>query len=262
MFDLGIFGTGLALALGLAAIGWVGSVALRNAGLADSLWPLFFVLLGLGYVLAAPALGARAWLVLALVALWGGRLAVHITVRNWGEAEDRRYRAMRAAHDPGFWWKSAYIVFGLQGAIAWVISLPLLATALGAAPLGWLDGLALALWLFGFAFEAVGDAQLARFKARRENAGQVMDRGLWRYTRHPNYFGEACVWWAFALFAASAGGWWAVVSPVLMTWLLLRVSGVSLLEQDIATRRPGYRDYIERTNAFIPGPPRRPGPRQ
>lgn len=256
MFDLHLYASGLAIALGLALLGWLISLQIKNVGIADSLWPILFVLIGLGYLLGAPAPAARTDLVFVLLALWGLRLGAYITHRNWGEPEDRRYRAMRAAHDPGFWWKSGYIVFALQGTLAWVISLPLLAAMLGTAPLNWLDAVALVLGLGGLLFEAVGDQQLAAFKARPENAGQVMDRGLWRYTRHPNYFGEACVWWAFYLFALAAGGWWAIVSPILMTWLLLRVSGVSLLEQDIGERRPGYREYIARTNAFIPGPPR------
>lgn len=258
MFDPGIYGAGLAVALALALAGWLASIPLKDASIADSLWPMFFILLGLTYLLGAPAADDRGRLVFLLVALWGLRLGAFITRRNWGEPEDRRYRAMRAGNDPGFWWKSLYIVFGLQGLLAWVISLPLLATALSQTPLGILDALALVLWLCGFFFEAVGDQQLARFKARPENAGQVMDQGLWRYTRHPNYFGEACIWWAFYLFALAAGGWWSIVAPLVMTWLLLRVSGVSLLEQDIGERRPAYLDYIARTNAFIPGPPRRP----
>jgi steroid 5-alpha reductase family enzyme len=188
--------------------------------------------------------------------LWAARLSAFITRRNWGEPEDRRYAAMRAANDPGFWWKSLYSVFGLQAILAWIISLPLLTVMLGTNPLSWLDYLALSLWLVGLFFETVGDQQLADFRSRPENKGQVMDRGLWRYTRHPNYFGEACVWWGFYLFAVSAGGWWTIVSPILVTWLLLRISGVVLLERDIAERRPAYRDYIARTNAFIPGPPR------
>jgi len=257
MFDLAAYGTGLAVALALALTGWLLSIQFKNAGLADSLWPVFFVLLALTYVIESAAPAGRAWLVFALVLLWGTRLCVYITRRNWGEPEDRRYRAMRTAHDPGFWGKSLYLVFGLQGALAWVISLPLLAAIMSPAPLNWLDAAALLLGLFGLGFEALGDRQLARFKAQPQNAGAVMDRGLWRYTRHPNYFGEACVWWAFFLFALAASGWWAILSPILMTWLLLRVSGVSLLEQDIGERRPGYREYIERTNAFIPGPPRR-----
>jgi steroid 5-alpha reductase family enzyme len=110
--------------------------------------------------------------------------------------------------------------------------------------------------LFGILFESIADAQLAAFKARPDSQGQVMDTGLWRYTRHPNYFGECCVWWGFYLFAVSAGGWWSIVSPLLMTILLLRVSGVTLLEKDIGERRPAYRDYVQRTNAFIPGLPK------
>jgi steroid 5-alpha reductase family enzyme len=195
-------------------------------------------------------------LVLFLVALWAMRLSAYVTQRNWGGPEDRRYAAMRAEHDPGFWWKSIYLVFGLQPVLAWIISLPLLTIMLGSSPLGWLDYFALGLWLLGLFFETVGDLQLAEFKSRPGNTDQVMDRGLWRYTRHPNYFGEACIWWAFYLFAVAAGGWWTIVSPLLSTWLLLRLSGVALLERTIVERRPGYRDYIARTNAFLPGPPR------
>ena len=258
MFDLGVYGSGLALAGALGLAGWLVSVRLKDASIADSLWPAFFILMGLVYLYGAPEPGGRSALVALLVTLWGVRLGAFITRRNWGEPEDRRYRAMRTSNDPGFWWKSAYLVFGLQGALAWLISLPLLAAILGQGPLGWLDYAAAFLWLCGMLFEGLGDHQLAAFKARPEHAGKVMDRGLWRYTRHPNYFGEACVWWAFYLFALAAGGWWSVVSPILMTWLLLRVSGVTLLEQDIGERRPGYRDYVARTNAFLPGPPRRP----
>ena len=135
-------------------------------------------------------------------------------------------------------------------------SLPLLAATTGSRPLNLLDGLALLLVLFGILFESVADAQLAAFRSKPENRGKVLDSGLWRYTRHPNYFGECVVWWGFYLFAFAAGGWWAILSPLLMTFLLLRVSGVALLEKDIAGRRPGYRDYILRTNAFLPGLPR------
>ncbi|MGD9409967.1 MAG: DUF1295 domain-containing protein, partial [Thiohalocapsa sp.] len=140
--------------------------------------------------------------------------------------------------------------------LAWIISLPLLGAVLGAAPLGWLDAIAVALWLLGFGFEAIGDQQLARFKTDPANRGKVLDTGLWRYTRHPNYFGEACIWWAFYLFALAAGAWWTIIGPILMTYLLLRVSGVALLEQDMRHRRPTYQDYIHRTNAFFPGPPK------
>jgi steroid 5-alpha reductase family enzyme len=209
------------------------------------------------YVLLAPALVERAYLVLFLVTVWAVRLSVFITLRNWGEPEDRRYQEIRADNEPGFWLKSIYLVFGLQAVLAWIISLPLLAAVLGGAPLGWLDFTAVALWLVGFGFEAIGDQQLASFKADPANKGKVLDRGLWRYTRHPNYFGEACIWWAFYLFALSTGAWWSIVGPIAVTFLLLRVSGVTLLEKDIKERRPAYREYIERTNTFFPGPPKK-----
>jgi steroid 5-alpha reductase family enzyme len=140
------------------------------------------------------------------------------------------------------------------------VAAPFLAGAMGERPLGWGDAVGAALAGFGLVFESVGDGQLARFKADPAHRGQVMDRGLWRFSRHPNYFGEACVWWGLGLMALSGAGWagaWSIVSPLLMTVLLLKVSGIGLLEKDIAERRPAYRDYIVRTNAFVPGPPRR-----
>ena len=159
-------------------------------------------------------------------------------------------------NEPGFAWKSIYLVFGLQAVLAWLISAPIAASIASAAPIDALDAIGAVLTVFGIAFETLADAQLARFKAEPANAGRVMDSGLWRYTRHPNYFGEFCVWWGLYGIALGAGAWWTLFSPLLMTVLLLRVSGVALLEKDIAERRPAYRDYAARTNAFFPGPPR------
>jgi steroid 5-alpha reductase family enzyme len=198
----------------------------------------------------------RGVLVLALVGVWAVRLSAYVTWRNRGQPEDRRYQAIRASREPGFWWKSVYVVFGLQALLAWVISLPLHAAALSTRPLGALDAFGTALFLFGFAFETIGDAQLARFKADPARRAGVMDRGLWRYTRHPNYFGECCGWWGLYVIALGAGAWWSVPAPLLVTLLLLRVSGVTLLEKDIGERRPAYADYIARTPAFVPGRPR------
>ncbi|TVQ89369.1 MAG: DUF1295 domain-containing protein [Chromatiaceae bacterium] len=257
MFDLTIYGTGLAVALGLGIIAWLFSIPRRDVSIVDSLWSIFFLVLTLTYVQLAPAAVERSYLVVFIVTVWAVRLSLYISMRNWGQPEDRRYQAIRADNEPGFWFKSLYVVFGLQAVLAWIISLPLLGAVLGDAPLGWLDYLALTLWLIGFGFEAIGDQQLARFKADPANQGQVMDKGLWRYTRHPNYFGEACLWWGYTLFAIAAGAWWGLLGGALMTFLLLRVSGVALLEKDIGERRPAYRDYIARTNAFFPGPPSR-----
>jgi steroid 5-alpha reductase family enzyme len=251
-----IYLSGLAVLLALALLGWLASLALRNVNLVDSLWSLFFLAGTITYASLAPEPGPRTSLILALVALWSLRLAVHLAARNWGKPEDRRYRAIRANHSPGFAWKSLYLVFGLQAVLAWGISLPLAAAVFAPAPISALDYVGLGLMLAGLIIETASDRQLGRFKADPAHVGRVLDTGLWRYSRHPNYFGEACVWCGFGLIAVAAGAWWALVSPVLMTFLLLRVSGVALLERDIAERRPAYRDYIARTSAFVPWPPR------
>jgi steroid 5-alpha reductase family enzyme len=239
-----------------AALVWVISVLRRDVGIVDSLWSLM-ILGSLGvYAGLAESTGPRTVLVMVLVAAWAVRLSLHITVRNHGEPEDRRYQQIRENNQPHFWLKSLFIVFLLQSFLAWVVSLSGVAAVAGQAPLGPLDYAGAALWLLGMFFEVVGDWQLARFQRNRDSSGEVLDTGLWRYTRHPNYFGEAVIWWGIFLIALSAGAWWAVVSPVVMTVLLLRVSGVALLEKDIGDRRPEYRDYIKRTNAFFPGPPK------
>jgi steroid 5-alpha reductase family enzyme len=195
MLDLHAALLALAAMALLAALGWGLSAAKRDVSIVDSLWSLFF-LLGAGvYAAGLDATGPRAALLLALVAVWALRLSGHITWRNRGEPEDRRYQAIRARNQPGFAWKSLYLVFGLQALLAWVISAPLYAGIGGTAPLKALDYAGAALWLFGFVFEAVADAQLVRFKSDAANRGKVLDTGLWRYTRHPNYFGEAVLWW-------------------------------------------------------------------
>lgn len=256
MFDLTSYLLALPALLALMVLAWLLSLALHNAGIVDSFWSLAFLLVGLVYFLSLDEPGPRAALVLVLVAIWALRLSLYVTWRNRGEPEDRRYQAIRERNQPNFELKSLYLVFGLQGLLAWLISLPLLAAMAGQSPLGWLDALGMTLWLVGLVFEAGGDWQLARFKADPANRGKVMDRGLWRYTRHPNYFGDFCIWWGFFLLALAAGGWWSIVAPLLMSFFLLKVSGVTLLESDIAERRPAYRDYIRRTNAFFPGPPK------
>jgi steroid 5-alpha reductase family enzyme len=240
----------------LAVVGWLLGVIKRDVSIVDSLWSLFFLLGAIVYAVSADASGPRVMLLFSLVTLWALRLSVYLTWRNWGESEDRRYQAIRARNEPGFTWKSLYLVFGLQGVLAFIIALPIL-TGLGdAAPLGLLDYAGAVVWGIGFIFEAVADGQLARFKADRSKRGKVLDTGLWRYTRHPNYFGEAMLWWGFYLIAIGADGWWTLFAPLLMTFLLLKVSGVTLLEADIQERRPDYRAYIARTNAFVPWPPK------
>jgi steroid 5-alpha reductase family enzyme len=185
------------------------------------------------------------------------RLAGYLARRNIGKGEDPRYVAMRRHYGASWPLRSLVQVFVLQGVLMWLISLPVQAAerSSGGGPLGWSDALGAALTLTGVAFEATGDAQLARFKADPANRGKVMDRGLWRYTRHPNYFGDFLVWWGLYALAVASGNAWTVLSPALMSFLLLRVSGVTLLEKSMRAR-PGYDDYVRRTSAFFPWPPR------
>ena len=244
----------LILLAGLVA--WLVSVIRKDVSMVDSLWSLFFLLAGVVFAVYSQPLSDRGLLLLVLLAAWSLRLSAFITVRNWGEPEDYRYQTIRANNEPGFAFKSLYIVFGLQGVLAWVIALPLLPAITQDSALGVLDFVAAALWLIGFVFEAGGDYQLSRFKRDPTNKGRVLNTGLWRFTRHPNYFGDFCIWWAFYLFAVSAGGWWSIISPLLMSVLLLKVSGVAMLESTISERRPEYADYIRRTNAFFPGLPK------
>lgn len=241
----------------LAVIAWALCTARRNVGLVDVFWSLFFLLATAVYAAVAQPAGPRTPLLIALVAAWAVRLGLHLGVRNWNAPEDRRYQAIRARNQPHFEWKSLYLVFGLQALLAWLVSAPLAAAVASTEPLSPLDAVGAVVATFGLVFEAVADAQLARFRRDPRNAGQVLDRGLWRWSRHPNYFGEACVWAGLWLIALAAGGAWTVFSPLLMTLLLLRVSGVTLLERDIGERRPAYRDYVARTSAFVPWRPRR-----
>ncbi len=251
---------GLALIAVLALLTWIASLVRHDASLVDRMWSLMIAGPTVVYAVQVGWSGARAVAVLALVLAWGVRLAAYITWRNWGHGEDRRYQEIRARNQPHFALKSLVLIFALQMVLAWIVSTPTLAALAGDGAFGAFDVAGIAVALAGFLFEAIGDAQMAAFKRDPAHKGQVMDRGLWRYTRHPNYFGETCFWWGIWLVALGAGGAaaiWTVLSPLIMTMLLLKVSGVALLEKDIAERRPAYRDYVLRTNAFIPGPPRR-----
>ena len=249
---------GLAVAAGLMILVWLASLVRRDASLVDRVWGLGFVLLGWFYFAVAPH--RHNALAALLVTVWGLRLSAYLAWRNWGRGEDRRYAAMREKHGRRFAVVSLFTVFLLQALLMWIIAFPLLPAA-RPADAGW-GGAAPALagmivWLTGLVFETVGDGQLARFKRDPQNRGRVLDTGLWRYTRHPNYFGDMLVWWGLYLVAAASGGWWTLFSPLLMTLFLARVSGVTLLERHLQETRPGYRDYVRRTSALVPLPPRR-----
>jgi steroid 5-alpha reductase family enzyme len=194
---------------------------------------------------------------MVIVTIWGLRLSGYVLWRNAGKPEDFRYAKWRS-EAPGNWWIKSYLqVFILQGFLMWLIGAPLLAAQYFTSPLGWLDIAACVVWLVGFFFEAAGDWQLSRFKSNPENKGKVLDKGVWRYTRHPNYFGDSTQWWGYYLIAASAGGWWTIFSPIIMTFFLLNVSGVAMLERTLRETKPQYRDYIERTSSFIPWVPKK-----
>lgn len=250
----------LGAVVALQVVVWVISVRRVDASIVDIAWGLSFTVMAwVGFATGDGASG-RSWLLALLVSLWGVRLAVYLARRNLPHGEDPRYAAMRRKRPDSFALWSLGSVFLLQAALAWVVALPVTLamsdpTPASLSPLTWVG---VALWAVGVFFEAVGDAQLARFKADPANKGAVMDRGLWRYTRHPNYFGDFCVWWGLFVVAAETGrALVGVIGPVLMSVLLTRVSGKDLLEKTIGKRRPGYAEYVRRTNAFFPGPPKR-----
>lgn len=247
---------GLATAAVLMVLGWIASVAKRDAGVVDALWGPAIAATGVTYLVAGLPGSPRGQLAVALAVAWALRLSAHVLYRNHGKPEDRRYREIRARNAPGFWWKSSYLVFGLQAVLAWLVGLPLFGAVTSApAPLGALDAIGLSLWVLGMGFEVAADYQLLNFQRGATAERGVMDHGLWRYSRHPNYFGEFCLWWGIWLIALAGGAWWTALGPALLTFFLLKVSGVALTEKDIAGRRPDYQAYIRRTSAFFPRPP-------
>lgn len=258
MFDWIIALQGLALMLGVGFLTWLLSLLKRDVSIVDSVWSLFFFSVTLLYFFNTQPNGPRSVWVLALIGLWAVRLCAYLTWRNWGQPEDRRYQAIRQRNEPNFPTKSLWLIFFFQAVLAWVVSFPILPALKSSLALGFLDGIGIIVFLFGLGFESLADWQMASFKAKPENHDQVMDSGLWHYTRHPNYFGEFSLWWGFYLLALSAGApVWVLVSPLLMSFLLLKVSGVPLLEKELQERRPAYRDYQTRTSAFFPSLPKK-----
>jgi steroid 5-alpha reductase family enzyme len=242
----------------LVLLTWVLSIRLRDASVIDPVWGPAFVVVALVGALDGGGAQTRRWLLLGLTAVWGLRLGVYLTRRKLSEkVEDRRYGGMRTAHPHNFALWSLWAVYALQGLLVLLISLPIQVGDQRTTPVRGTIAFGVACFAIGVLFEAVGDEQLRRFKSDPGSDGKVMDRGLWRYTRHPNYFGDACVWWGLWLITLPAGGtWWTVIGPIVMTALLVRISGQRRLEQDISTRRPAYADYIRRTSGFVPLPPR------
>lgn len=251
MFFSDVYLLALVLTLALMSLLWLFSLALKNASIVDIFWGTGFTILVWLYFALADGLPARKLLIATLTTLWGLRLSVHLFLRNRGQPEDFRYRAWREQFGPRWWWWSFFQVFALQGVILWMVSTPLLAAQTRPIPLNGLDALGVVVWLIGMVFEAGGDWQLARFKADPANQGKLMTTGLWALTRHPNYFGDAMIWWGHYLIAVAAGGWWTFFAPMLMTFLLWRVSGVVMLEKTMRSR-PGYEAYMQNTPPFFP----------
>ena len=260
MDTLSIFFLNFLMVLAMMLVGWVISLIYRNVTIVDSLWGLGFVLIAwLTYGMADGFVGRKLLLAL-MVTAWGLRLMIHLGLRNWGHGEDPRYAKWRHESGSRFWLVSLFKVFMLQSIFLWVIALAMQWGQMAVLPksLTWLDYVGLGVWMVGFIFEAVGDWQLARFKTDPGQKGRVMDKGLWAYSRHPNYFGESLIWWGVFLIAlATPSGWWTVISPLIITTVLLKMTGVSLMEKAIVHTRPGYRDYIRRTSAFIPWFPKK-----
>jgi len=238
---------------------WLLSLVLKNASIVDIVWGLGFVITSWVLALTIDGDSTRQILLAVMVGAWGLRLGGYLAKRNIGHGEDWRYKAMRKKKGPRFGLISLVTVFGLQGVLMWVVSLPVMFGNSDAIPgVGPLAVIGVMVWAVGLSFEAVGDWQLAKFKKDPSNAGKVMQTGLWSLTRHPNYFGDALLWWGIAIEGAETGtGVIGCIGLVVMTVLLLRVSGVPMLERSLMKRREGYAEYAARTSAFIPRPPKR-----
>ena len=241
---------------------WVISVFIKNVSIVDLFWGLGFVVTGWFYYFNTEGLEPRKLVLMIMVTIWGLRLSGYLTWRNAGKGEDFRYKQFRKNYgEKRYWWISFFQTFLLQGVLMWLISVPLLGAQYqsGNSHLGVIDFAGIVLWIIGIAFESGGDFQLARFKADPSNKGKVLDSGFWKFSRHPNYFGDAAVWWGYGLLSIAAGSFLPALGSLLMTALIIKVSGVALLEKSLVSDKPGYREYVERTSAFIPWFPKKSG---
>jgi len=244
----------------LVTLLWIWSIAIKNVSIVDIFWGFGFVVINVFYALMTGEMHTRKILVLALVSIWGLRLALYLAKRNIGKGEDFRYQEFRRTYGPErYWWFSFFQTFLLQAVLMMIVALPLLGIHANttSGDLNLLDYMGVAVWLIGFSFEAGGDLQLARFKRNSANKGKVLNTGFWKYTRHPNYFGDSAVWWSYAIFSVAAGGYWQVIGSVIMTLLIINISGVALLEKTLNDTKPQYREYIKNTSSFFPWFPKK-----
>lgn len=255
---LALLTKGSIIILTLVTLLWFYSIYIKNVSIVDIFWGLGFVILNTYYLLAVDSFTNRQILLLILVSLWGIRLSGYLAFRNIGKPEDYRYQQFRQDYGPErYWWFSYFQVFLLQGGLILIVSLPLLAININQSGINWLDYIAVLVWSLGFVFEAGGDYQLAQFKKNPKNKGKVLRSGFWKYTRHPNYFGDATVWVAYALFCIASGSYWQIMGTLIMILLIVKVSGVAMLERTLKETKPAYREYIEKTHSFIPWFPKK-----
>lgn len=255
-----IYLSGFGAVMILMTLVWIASVFLKNASIVDPFWSIGFIVAGVTYYFNTDGFYLRKNIIVVLLIVWGLRLALYLGWRNIGKPEDYRYQQFRKDYGPErYWWFSFFQVFLLQGFLLWLISIPLLTAMYFGSniSLGIFDYIGIFLWSLGFIFEAGGDFQLAKFKSKPENKGKLLTSGLWKYTRHPNYFGDATLWWGFGMFSISVGSYLPLLGPLLMSLLIIKVSGVAMLERTLKHTKPEYKDYIERTNAFFPWFPKK-----
>jgi len=246
-----IFLNALLINFAFGCFGWLISLKKNNVTHVDIMWSLFFVLNTIYFYMTFPP-SLRSTFVVILVLIWGLRLSTYLTIRNWNKPEDARYLKIRQNNEPNFKYKSAYIIFGLQSVLAWIVGSILLIAIENNQPLTWLDILGFSLTLFGIAYESIADYQLMQFKNDIKNRGKLLQSGLWKFSRHPNYFGELLVWWGFFITTLATGIHFNLIAPLLMTFLILKFSGVTLLEANLIKKLDGYNNYKKKVNTLIP----------
>lgn len=241
--------------LACVTILWFISIFIKDVSIIDLFWGTGFLIVNAFYILMSDDMNLRSLIVLVLVSLWGLRLTIYLSIRNIGKGEDARYKEFRRSFGKErYWWFSFFQVFLLQAFLMMIVSITLLGVAVGNKNEGliFIDYIAIIFWIIGISFEAGGDYQLFCFKRDKSNKGKILNTGFWRYTRHPNYFGDSMIWWSYALFSIASGSYWHIIGSIIMTLLIIKVSGVALLEKGLNETKPQYREYIEKTSAFIP----------
>ena len=257
---INIYLQALVLIVSLFSLLWIIGTLIKNVSIVDIFWGLGFVIAAGFFFIKTEGYHPRKLILMSLVAIWGMRLTIYLAWRNIGKGEDFRYREFRRKYGENrYWWISYFQTFLLQGVLMWLISAPLLGAqySLANPSLNILDYIGIVVWLTGFCFEAGGDLQLARFKSDPSNKGKVLDKGFWRYTRHPNYFGDSAVWWGYGIICLASGSWIPVTGSLIMTALIIKISGVALLEKTLREQKPEYKEYIEKTSAFLPWFPKK-----